>query len=126
MKRDGKSVDAVAQTTKQGWVYLFERATCKPLFPIEYKSYPPSSVPGEFAAKTQPLPTRPAPFSRQLLTEDMLTNRTPEAHAWALQRFRTLRSEGQFVPPSIDRDTVIFPGYDGGAEWGGVPTPCGR
>ncbi|MEO8371098.1 MAG: PQQ-binding-like beta-propeller repeat protein, partial [Candidatus Solibacter sp.] len=119
VKRDGKSVDAVAQTTKQGWVYLFERATGKPLFPIEYRKYPGSSLPGEVAAETQPLPTKPAPFARQLLTEDMLTTRTPEAHEWALTKFRELRSEGQFVPLSVGKETVVFPGFDGGAEWGG-------
>src|ERR1035441_10346339 len=84
VNRDGKAVDAVAQTTKQGWVYLFDRATGKPLFPIEYRKYPGSSLAGEVTAETQPLPTRPAPFARQLLTEDMLTNRTPEAHQWAI------------------------------------------
>jgi quinoprotein glucose dehydrogenase len=119
VKRGGKSVDAVAQTTKQGWVYLFDRATGKPLFPIESRRYPVSTVPGEVAAETQPLPVRPAPYARQLLTEDLLTNRTPEAHAWALEQFRKFRSEGQFVPLSVDRETVIFPGFDGGAEWGG-------
>jgi len=119
VRRQGKPVDAVAQTTKQGFVYLFERATGRPLFPVESRSYPPSNVPGEVAAHTQPLPVRPAPYARQLLTEDLLTNRTREAHAWALAEFRKLRSEGQFVPLSIDRETVIFPGFDGGAEWGG-------
>jgi quinoprotein glucose dehydrogenase len=119
VNRQGKVVDAVAQTTKQGWVYLFDRATGKPLFPIEYRKYPGSSVPGEIAADTQPLPTKPGPFARQLLTEDMLTNRTPEAHQWALNRFRELRSEGQFVPFSVGKETVVFPGFDGGAEWGG-------
>lgn len=119
IQRDGKAVDAVAQTTKQGWVYLFDRTNGKPLFPIEYRKYPGSSLPGEVAAETQPLPTRPAPFARQLLTEEMLTNRTPEAHQWALGRFRELRSEGQFVPFGVGRETVIFPGFDGGAEWGG-------
>jgi quinoprotein glucose dehydrogenase len=119
VKRDGKEVDAVAQTTKQGFVYLFDRANGKPLFPIEYHKYPPSTVPGEIAAIEQPLPTKPAPFARQFLSEDMLTNRTPEAHQWALDRFRELRSEGQFVPFSVGKDTMIFPGYDGGAEWGG-------
>lgn len=119
VKRDGKTVDAVAQTTKQGWVYLFDRTNGKPLFPIEYRKYPGSSLPGEVTAETQPLPTRPASFARQVLTEDMLTNRTPEAHQWALGRFRELRSEGQFVPFSVGRETVIFPGFDGGAEWGG-------
>jgi quinoprotein glucose dehydrogenase len=119
VKRDGRTVDAVAQTTKQGWVYLFDRTNGKPLFPIEYRTYPPSTVPGEVAAGTQPLPTKPAPFARQLLTEDMLSNRTPEAHQWALDHFRILRSDGQFVPPSVGRETVVFPGFDGGAEWGG-------
>jgi quinoprotein glucose dehydrogenase len=65
------------------------------------------------------MPTIPAPFARQLLTEDMLTNRTPQAHAWAAEQFKTFRSEGQFVPLSIGKDTVVFPGFDGGAEWGG-------
>jgi quinoprotein glucose dehydrogenase len=119
VNRGGKDIDAVAQTTKQGFVYLFDRVSGKPLFPIEYRKYPPSTVPGEVAAAEQPLPTKPAPFARQLLSEDMLTNRTPEAHAWALEKFRTFRSEGQFVPFSVGKDTVIFPGFDGGAEWGG-------
>jgi quinoprotein glucose dehydrogenase len=119
VKRDGKSIEAVAQTTKQGFVYLFDRATGTPLFPIEYRKYPASDMPGEKAAAEQPLPTKPAPYSRQRLTEDLLTNRTPEAHAWALQRFRTFRSDGQFVPLTVGKDTVVFPGFDGGAEWGG-------
>jgi quinoprotein glucose dehydrogenase len=119
VNRDGKDIDAVAQTTKQGFVYLFDRVTGKPLFPIEYRKYPPSTVPGEVASAEQPLPTKPTPFARQILSEDLLTNRTPEAHAWALEKFRTFRSEGQFVPFSVGKDTVIFPGFDGGAEWGG-------
>ncbi|HEX3985126.1 MAG TPA: PQQ-binding-like beta-propeller repeat protein [Acidobacteriaceae bacterium] len=117
--RDGRRVDAVAQTTKQGVVYLFDRVTGAPLFPIEEKPYPPSNVPGEKTSPTQPMPTAPPPFARQRLTEDMLTTRTPEAHAWALAMFRTFRSDGQFVPLSLDRQTVVFPGFDGGAEWGG-------
>ena len=80
---------------------------------------PPSTVEGEVAAETQPFPTKPAPFARQLLTEDMLTNATPEAHQWALEQFRTFRSDGQFVPFAVGKETVIFPGFDGGAEWGG-------
>jgi quinoprotein glucose dehydrogenase len=119
VKRDGKDIDAVAQTTKQGFVYLFDRANGTPLFPIEYHKYPPSTVPGEVAAVEQPLPNRPAPFARQLLTADLLTNRTPEVHQWALEKFQKFRSEGQFVPFGIGKDTVVFPGFDGGAEWGG-------
>ncbi len=90
-----------------------------PLFPIEYHNYPPSTVPGEVAAKTQPLPVKPEPYARQLLTEGMLTNRTPAAHQWAVEQFRKFRSNGQFIPLAVDQETVIFPGFDGGAEWGG-------
>lgn len=117
--RDDKKTEAVAQTTKQGFVYVFDRATGKPVFPVEYQRYPPSDLKGEMAADTQPLPTKPAPYARQRLTEDMLTSRTPEAHKWALEQFRTFRSEGQFIPLSTKKNTIIFPGFDGGAEWGG-------
>jgi quinoprotein glucose dehydrogenase len=119
IKRDGKNVDAVAQTTKQGFVYLFDRTNGAPLFPIQNRKYPPSDVPGEIAAAEQPLPARPAPFARQFLTENLLTTRTPEIHQWAVEKFKTFRSAGQFVPFSIGKDTVVFPGFDGGAEWGG-------
>ena len=119
VKRDGKTIDAVAQATKQGWLYLFDRTSGQPLFPVEYRKYPASTVPGEVTAETQPLPTKPAPFARQLLTADMLTNRTPEAHQWALEEFAKLQSSGQFVPLTIGQETVVFPGFDGGAEWGG-------
>jgi quinoprotein glucose dehydrogenase len=118
LKRGGKSIPALAQTTKQGFVYLFDRTNGKPLFPIEYHKYPPSTIPGEVAAAEQPLPTKPAPYARQLLTEDMLTPR-PETHEWALEQFRNSVSGGQFVPFRLGKDTVIFPGFDGGAEWGG-------
>jgi glucose dehydrogenase len=116
---NGKKVDAVAVTTKSGYVFLFDRSNGQPLFPLRWRKYPPSTTPGEKAAVMQVLPTRPAPFARQLLTEDMLTKRTPQAHAWAVQQFRTFRSQGQFVPFSVGRKTVLFPGFDGGAEWGG-------
>jgi quinoprotein glucose dehydrogenase len=118
--REGKKVAAVAQTTKQGFVFLFDRTNGKPLFPIECRNYPPGDVPGEVAAPQQCLPTKPVPFARQLLTENLLSDRTPEVHEWALQKFRSFRSEGQFVPFSVRKDTVIFPGFDGGAEWGGA------
>jgi glucose dehydrogenase len=117
--RDGKSIDAIVQPTKQGFLYLFDRATGQPLFPIEEHTFPPSTVPGEQASTTQPVPLVPEPYARQLLTADMLTTRTPEAHAWAEKEFKTFRSQGQFVPLSLDKQTVVFPGFDGGAEWGG-------
>jgi quinoprotein glucose dehydrogenase len=119
VERDGKKIDAVAQTSKQGFVFLFDRTNGTPLFPIECKNYPPSDVPGEAASLQQCLPTKPEPFARQRLTEDMLTTRTSDVHQWAVEKFRTFRSEGQFVPFSVLKETVIFPGFDGGAEWGG-------
>jgi quinoprotein glucose dehydrogenase len=121
LHRNGETIDAVAQTTKQGWLFVFDRTNGKPLFPIEERSVPPSDVPGETASSTQPIPLKPEPYdSRQVLTEDLLTNRTPEAHAWALQQFKTFYSKGPFVPLRVDQPTVVFPGFDGGAEWGGA------
>jgi quinoprotein glucose dehydrogenase len=118
--RDGKEVPAIAQTSKQGYLFLFNRVDGTPLFPIENRPALPSDVPGEVAAKEQPFPIKPAPFSRQRITEDILTNRTPEAHAWAVKRFAEIRSDGQFVPMSVGKDTLMWPGFDGGGEWGGT------
>jgi quinoprotein glucose dehydrogenase len=117
--RSGQLLDAVAQTTKSGYVYLFDRDTGAPLFPVDSRKYPKSDLEGEVTAETQPLPTAPEPFARQNLTADMLTQRTPQAHEEALARFRQVRSDGQFVPGSRE-GTIIFPGFDGGAEWGGA------
>ena len=117
--RGGREIDAVAQTTKQGFVYLFDRLDGTPLFPVKEFPFPASNVPGEQTSVTQPLPLAPEPYARQRLTADMLTTRTPEAEAWAKQQFKTFRSDGQFVPLSVDKQTVVFPGFDGGAEWGG-------
>jgi quinoprotein glucose dehydrogenase len=119
VKHEGRLVDAVAQTSKQGWVYLFDRVSGKPLFPIESRPYPVSELPGERAAAEQSLPTRPAPFARQALTEDTLTSRTDAVRDWALAELRKMRSAGQFLPFGVDNETIIFPGFDGGAEWGG-------
>jgi quinoprotein glucose dehydrogenase len=119
VRRDGKSIDAVAQTTKQGWVFLFDRTNGQSLFPIEERKFPPSTVPGEVASPTQPVPLLPAPYTRQVVTENTLTNRTPQAHAAAVQQFRTLVGGGQYVPGVLGRATIVFPGVGGGAEWGG-------
>ncbi|HEX7875763.1 MAG TPA: PQQ-binding-like beta-propeller repeat protein [Sphingobium sp.] len=115
----GRRIDAVAQPSKQGFLYLFDRVTGKPLFPIEERAVAASDVPGEKSSPTQPFVTIPEPFARQRLTADMLTNRTPEARAAALKAFAGMRSEGPFTPFAVDKRTVIFPGFDGGAEWGG-------
>lgn len=118
VRRDGNLIDAVAQVTKSGHIFVFERETGKPLFPIEYRKVPVSDIDGEKLATTQPLPLKPPPFSRQIFTEDMVTKRTPEAYETVLKRFRKLRSWKQFTPPSL-QGTIVFPGFDGGAEWGG-------
>ncbi len=119
VRQGGRTIDAVAQATKHGALFVFDRVTGAPIFPIEYQKFPPSAMPGEVTADTQPIPTRPRPFARQRLTEALLTTRTPEARAWALKQFQTLRNDGLFMPFDADRQTVVFPGFDGGAEWGG-------
>jgi quinoprotein glucose dehydrogenase len=119
IKRNGRTIDAVAQATKHGYLFVFDRVCGEPLFPIQYREYPPSEMPGEVASKTQPLPTKPAPYTRTRMTEDMVTTRTPEAHQAVLERLKTLQNGDQFTPFRPGQDTVLFPGYDGGAEWGG-------
>jgi quinoprotein glucose dehydrogenase len=116
----GQRVDAIAQTTKSGLLYVFDRTTGKSLFPIQELPFPKSNVPGEVTSPTQPFPTLPAPYTQQSTTVDTLTNRTPEAHAWAVKQFDSMIGGGQFVPPSVDKLTVDMPGFAGGGEWGGV------
>ena len=116
--RNGRRVEAVAQITKYGYVYVLDRRKGEPLFPIDTRKVPPSAVDGELLAERQPYPVKPPPFARQGLTEDMLTKRTPEAHAAVLAQFKKL-SKGFFAPPSFE-GTIVFPGFDGGGEWGGA------
>jgi quinoprotein glucose dehydrogenase len=116
----GQRVDAVAQTTKSGLLYVFDRTTGKSLFPIKELPFPKSNVPGEVTSPTQPFPTLPVPYTQQSTTIDTLTNRTPEAHAWAVKQFNSMIGGGQFVPPSVDKLTIDMPGFAGGGEWGGV------
>jgi quinoprotein glucose dehydrogenase len=117
--RNGKPVEAVAQITKTGYVFVLDRKTGKPLFPIQYRKVPASKLEGERLAETQPYPVKPPPFTRQTFTEDMVTTRTPEAHAAVLEQLRKYDSNGVFTPPST-RGTVLMPGTDGGGEWGGA------
>ncbi len=119
LRQNGRTIEAVAQSTKHGYVFVFDRTNGQPVFPIEYRPFPSSTVPGEVTHATQPIPTKPAPFARQLLTENLLSARTPAIRDWALNEFKTFHSAGQFVPLSVNRQTVVFPGFDGGAEWGG-------
>ncbi|MEX0273742.1 MAG: PQQ-binding-like beta-propeller repeat protein [Flavobacteriaceae bacterium] len=130
--QDGKKIPAVAQVTKSGHVFVFNRVTGDPLFPIQEKVYPPSLLIGEKAHATQPLPLKPKPFARQVLTEDALyaPNRPAFVDDFVDQdqniappsvkeKFNQITSKGQFIP--IDTTGVIlYPGADGGAEWGGA------
>ena len=119
IRREGRDIPAVAQITKTGHVWVFHRETGAPLFPVTEIPVPSSDLAGEVAALTQPLPLKPAPFARQLFTAGEITNRTPEAHRAVLERFARLRAHTPFSPPSRE-GTIIFPGFDGGAEWGGA------
>jgi len=116
--RNGRPVEAVAQVTKYGYVYVLDRKTGTPLFPIAARKAPPSDVDGELLSEQQPYPTRPPAFTRQGFTEDIITTRTPEAHAAVLAQYRTL-AHGFLTPPTF-QGTIVFPGFDGGAEWGGA------
>jgi quinoprotein glucose dehydrogenase len=118
VRKNGTPIDAVAQVTKSGYIFLFNRETGEPLYPIEERPFPPSDLKGEETWPTQPIPTRPPPFARQELAEADITDISPEAHDYVAAILAKVRSAGQFVPPSIE-GTVIFPGFDGGGEWGG-------
>lgn len=115
---EGRRVDAVSQVTKSGHVFLFERETGRPLFPIEERPVPPSDLRGEAAWPTQPVPLKPPPFARQVFTEAEATNLSPRSRAAVLERLGKTRTGRPFVPPSA-QGTIIFPGFDGGGEWGG-------
>ena len=116
--RGGRPVDAVAQITKTGHVYVLDRDRGTPLFPVEERPMPKGVLPGERTAPTQPFPTSPPPFSRQRLTRADLTTRTPAAHASALKTFAQYGTRHPFDAPNL-KGRIIFPGVDGGGEWGG-------
>lgn len=118
VRHNGSSVDAVAQITKQGFIFLFNRENGEPLFPINEVAVPPSDVPGEEAWPTQPMPVKPAPFARQKLSADDINPLAPNKDE-LVARLKQARSEGPFTPLSL-KGTIIFPGLDGGAEWGGA------
>ena len=117
-RRGGRLVDAVALCTKTSQVYVFDRETGESLFPLREFEVGASDVPGERLSTRQVLPEKPPALGRQHLTEDQLTSRTPEARDAVLRRFRQVRSDGIFTPMSL-QGTIVFPGFDGGAEWGG-------
>ncbi|MFN3326578.1 MAG: pyrroloquinoline quinone-dependent dehydrogenase [Bryobacteraceae bacterium] len=114
----GRKIEAVAQVTKMGFVYFFDRITGKPLFPVEERPISKSDVPGEELWPTQPYPLKPPPLNRQAFTEDQITDISPEAHAYVRKIWESTRAGNMFTPPSL-QGTVIHPGFRGGALWGG-------
>lgn len=118
VRHNGRNVDAVAQPTKQGFLFVFDRSTGDPLWPIEEKPVPQTDVPGEHSAPTQPFPTAPPPFARQSFTEKDINPYLPEEERNCIRELlRESRNEGLFTPPSI-RGTIQLPGNNGGANWG--------
>jgi quinoprotein glucose dehydrogenase len=109
----------VAQVTKTGFVFVLDRETGKPLFPVEERAVPASDVEGERAWPTQPVPLKPPPFVRQSFTERDVTDISPEARAFVLKRFRETRGRRIYAPPSRE-GTIVFPGFHGGANWSGA------
>jgi quinoprotein glucose dehydrogenase len=116
--RNGKPVDAVAQITKTGHIWLLDRETGAELFPSAWRKTPAAILDGDVTADSQRFPTVPEPFARQQLTEDLLTDRTPDARATALRIFRENPTPDPWTPPNT-KGIIIFPGVDGGGEYGG-------
>ncbi len=115
----GKRIDAVAQITKSGFVFLFDRDNGTPLFPIEEISVPNSDLKGEEAWPTQPVPLAPPPFARQYFNAEDASDISEQVNEKIKARLAEVRTGKRFIPPSLE-GTVIFPGFDGGGEWGGA------
>ena len=120
VRHDGKTIDAVAQLSKQGFVWVFDRVSGAPLWPIEERPVPRTDMPGEETWPTQPFPTKPPPFARQKFTADDLNPyMDPQDRARFRDEVLSARNEGLFTPPGL-RPTIQMPGNNGGANWGGA------
>ncbi|MEX2302506.1 MAG: PQQ-binding-like beta-propeller repeat protein [Bryobacterales bacterium] len=119
VKRNGITIDAVAQGSKNGLLFVFDRVTGEPLWPIHERPVPQTDLPGEQTWPTQPFPTSPPPLTRQTYTAGDVSNISPEAQEMTSLRFKQVGSSGAFPAPSL-QETIIFPGFDGGMEWGGA------
>ena len=118
---DGKRIDAVAQPTKMGHLFLLDRETGKPLFPVEERQVPPSTIQGEVSSPTQPFPLKPPPYSKQSFTANDITDLNPTATK-AVQAFideKNMLLGDVFIPPGL-RPSVVMPQFNGGGEWGGA------
>jgi quinoprotein glucose dehydrogenase len=119
IKKDGKWIDAVAQTSKQGYLYVFDRVTGEPVWPIHEKAVPQSDLPGDKSWPTQPHPTLPEPYMRMAYTENEILKLTPEWEQEIRSKLENVKYGDMWLPPSHEHGIVLFPGMDGGAEWGG-------
>jgi len=117
-RQDGRTIDAVAQVSKTGMLFLFERESGKPVFGIEERPVPKSDVPGEETWPTQPFPVKPPPYSPHRFTADDITNISPQSYAYVKEIYDKSRAGSIYTPPSLE-GTVICPGFLGGALWGG-------
>ena len=126
VRHEGKTIDVVAQVSKQGFVWVFDRETGKPLWPIEERRVPASDMPGEKAWTSQPFPSKPPPFARQSFTVDDLSPfLNPQDRARFRDEILSARNEGLFTPPAR-RGAIQMPGNNGGANWGGAAVDPGR
>jgi len=119
VEHGGRRIDGVAQVTKMGHLFLLERETGRPLFPVEERPVPKSDVPGEQSWPTQPIPTKPRAFAQQRFTVEEATDLNPAANAAVRQRLAAMRTGDTFLPPGIT-PSVVLPQFNGGAEWGGA------
>ncbi len=116
---NGREIKALAQVSKQAFIYVLDRVTGEPVWPIEERAVPLSTVPGERVSPTQPFPTRPAPFDLQGISEDTLIDFTAELRSEALEIIEQFDYGMLYTPPSL-RGTINLPGWTGGAEWSGA------
>ncbi len=119
VQRDGKVLDAVALSTKTGFMFVFDRVTGEPLFDIEERTVPGSQIEGEESWPTQPFPVKPKPYARQSMTTEEVTHRTEEARSHVLDQMQRIHHEGLFTPPG-PQNTLLIPGSRGGGEYGGM------
>lgn len=119
IRKNGEWTDAVAQITKAGYIFMFDRVTGEPVFPVKEVKVLPSDLPGEEAWPTQPIPTLPEPFARQHFGPEDVNDRTPEIQKELLEEYYRYRNGSMFIPPSL-QGSWIFPGFDGGGQWSGA------
>ncbi len=117
--KDGQPREVAIQQTKAGYLFVFDRDSGEPVFPIEERPVPKSDIPGEETSPTQPFPMLPEPFTRTTLTKDDMYGITFMGRRWCRKRFDELRYDGMFTPPS-EQGTLHFPGFGGGGNWGGA------